>query len=158
MLDAVADSLEAKGLIKEAYEIDKVADAIEATANTPAQKANEIDTHRIPHIFWEYVGKAIRPGVIPMIGVEKQDLSKGRRYAILYYGETRRHPQGMQPHDVTNIKAIFDKNKDPDITYEKAGLEHIGYSFQQTGIEGYRYNGINFVANDELPGKRPEDY
>ena len=29
MLDAVADSLEAKGLIKEAYEIDKVADAIE---------------------------------------------------------------------------------------------------------------------------------
>jgi len=29
MLDAVADSLEARGLIKEAYEIDKVADAIE---------------------------------------------------------------------------------------------------------------------------------
>jgi len=31
MLDAVADSLEAKGLIKEAYEIDKVADEVEAT-------------------------------------------------------------------------------------------------------------------------------
>ena len=30
MLDAVADSLEKKGLIKEAYEIDKIADAVEA--------------------------------------------------------------------------------------------------------------------------------
>ena len=30
MLDAVADSLEAKGLIKEAFEVDKVADAVEA--------------------------------------------------------------------------------------------------------------------------------
>ena len=29
MLDAVADSLEAKGLIKEAYEIDKIADKLE---------------------------------------------------------------------------------------------------------------------------------
>ena len=31
MLDDVADSLEKKGLIKEAYEIDKVADEVEAT-------------------------------------------------------------------------------------------------------------------------------
>ena len=30
MLDVVADSLEKKGLIKEAYEIDKIADAVEA--------------------------------------------------------------------------------------------------------------------------------
>ena len=30
MLDAVADSLESKGLLKEAFEIDKIADAIDA--------------------------------------------------------------------------------------------------------------------------------
>ena len=30
MLDAIADSLEKKGLVKEAYEIDKIADAVEA--------------------------------------------------------------------------------------------------------------------------------
>jgi len=35
MLDAVADSLEARGLIKEAYEIDKVADLVEKTAGMP---------------------------------------------------------------------------------------------------------------------------
>jgi hypothetical protein len=40
MLDAVADSLEAKGLVKEAYEIDKVADAVEAFAIDPRQQEN----------------------------------------------------------------------------------------------------------------------
>jgi len=33
MLDVVADRLEAKGLIKEAYEVDKVADAISLTTS-----------------------------------------------------------------------------------------------------------------------------
>ena len=40
MLDAVADSLEAKGLVKEAYEIDKVADTIDALAIDPRQQEN----------------------------------------------------------------------------------------------------------------------
>ena len=35
MLDAVADSLEAKGLIKEAYEIDKIADLLEDIKKAP---------------------------------------------------------------------------------------------------------------------------
>jgi len=35
MLDAVANSLEAKGLIKEAYEIDKIADVIESSQFLP---------------------------------------------------------------------------------------------------------------------------
>jgi hypothetical protein len=35
MLDTVADSLEARGLIKEAYEIDKVADAVEVLSAAP---------------------------------------------------------------------------------------------------------------------------
>jgi hypothetical protein len=33
VLDVIADRLEAKGLIKEAYEVDKIADAIGLTAN-----------------------------------------------------------------------------------------------------------------------------
>ena len=37
MLDAVADSLEAKGLIKEAFEIDKVADMLDETEMTDEQ-------------------------------------------------------------------------------------------------------------------------
>ena len=37
MLDAVADSLEAKGLIKEAYEIDKIANKFEEQAKAQAK-------------------------------------------------------------------------------------------------------------------------
>ena len=33
MLDAVADSLENKGLVKEAYEVDKIADAVESNVH-----------------------------------------------------------------------------------------------------------------------------
>lgn len=35
MLDAVADSLEKKGLIKKAYEIDKIADFVDSSSQIP---------------------------------------------------------------------------------------------------------------------------
>jgi hypothetical protein len=56
MLDAVADSLEKKGLIKEAYEIDKIADSIDKPLNpinfdlgrAPEEIKNKINS------FWDW--------------------------------------------------------------------------------------------------------
>lgn len=56
MLDAVADSLEARGLIKEAYELDKVADSLDRVAGLnwnnppkPAQIYEEKDWKQYQH-------------------------------------------------------------------------------------------------------------
>lgn len=50
MLDAIADSLENKGLIKEAYEIDKVADEVDKNVDIHAQNIIDIvnDNLRTP--------------------------------------------------------------------------------------------------------------
>jgi len=50
MLDAVADSLEAKGLIKEAYEIDKIADELDI-----ADKYDHFTDRRIPYVYYKEV-------------------------------------------------------------------------------------------------------
>jgi hypothetical protein len=41
-LDAIADNLEKKGLVKEAFEIDKVADTVEALYGVPGTPAHDI--------------------------------------------------------------------------------------------------------------------
>ena len=50
ILDSVADSLEARGLIKEAYELDKVADGIAKTADVATQVENMMGINKIPNM------------------------------------------------------------------------------------------------------------
>jgi hypothetical protein len=73
MLDAVADSLEAKGLIKEAYEIDKVADKISRNEGDWSENldADVDDMKRAAITFmttWSKLDKAFREDDLEIIG------------------------------------------------------------------------------------------
>ena len=72
MLDAVADSLEARGLIKEAYEIDKVADAIEAAAIAPVGN----------YYVVTYVAATGKKGVVGLYAANPADATKRVEHMI----------------------------------------------------------------------------
>jgi len=67
ILDAIADSLEAKGFIKEAYEIDKIADAIEKLS---------WDIDEKPLIVKVKPNSTIQADTLLLIGQLKKDIAK----------------------------------------------------------------------------------
>jgi hypothetical protein len=99
MLDAVADSLEAKGLIKEAYEIDRVADEID---KKPANSFGNITTAK-PELYSKILDSATLVGtdgkyiftedggVSPDNGNSKEALCTGYIRIVPGYSTLRTH-------------------------------------------------------------------
>lgn len=98
MLDAVADRLEAKGLVKEAYEIDRVADQVDASVNIPVDMGTNTAL-RNPESYMKRVreqvnslkttGKGIFPFMRPSELEWKKDMMVDHSRFIEKYPEYR---------------------------------------------------------------------
>lgn len=116
MLDALADGLEAKGLVKEAYEIDKIADLIEGQAEVPPAMVAQAIKEAIV-IVRQRQGAG---GVVTAAEITGSNLGKSIAMALLM-GIGALAKAG-EPVDTTGISDVLSRASDNLATIQITGM------------------------------------